>query len=91
MSKHDITLPGGLHPDTAKLVVEFAEALAAKLHRGEKKYGYSNLWKEDDWQQECSDKLVEHVQKGDPLDVAAYCAFMWHHDWKTSITVNLRG
>jgi DNA repair exonuclease SbcCD ATPase subunit len=28
---------------------------------------------------ECRVKLREHVEKGDPLDVAAYCAFLWYH------------
>ena len=77
--------PNGLHPQTADLVARFAEALAAKLHKAEKKYGYSNGWLDDDWQRLCATKLVEHVQKGDPRDVAAYCAFMWHHGWRTSL------
>ena len=77
--------PNGLHPQTADLVARFAQALAEKLHKAEKKYGYSNGWLDDDWQRECANKLVEHVQKGDPRDVAAYCAFMWHHGWRTSL------
>lgn len=24
------------------------------------------------------------MTKGDPLDVAAYCAFAWHHGWPTA-------
>lgn len=28
--------------------------------------------------------LAEHVAKGDPRDVAAYCAFAWHHGWSTA-------
>lgn len=58
--------PNGLHPQTADLVARFAQALAEKLHKAEKKYGYSNGWLDDDWQRECANKLVEHVQKGDP-------------------------
>jgi hypothetical protein len=27
--------------------------------------------------------LSQHIAKGDPRDVAAYCAFMWYHSWKT--------
>jgi hypothetical protein len=27
---------------------------------------------------------LEHVAKGDPRDVAAYCAFLWHHGERTA-------
>ncbi len=81
-----VKLPDGLHPDTADLVARFASALGEKLHKAEQKYGYSNAWKTDEhWRDECAEKLIDHVAKGDPRDVAAYCAFMWHHGWRTSI------
>lgn len=85
MKELTVKLPDNLHPQTAELVARFAEALAAKLHKAEQKYGYSDGWMRDDWRGECADKLVEHVQKGDPRDVAAYCAFMWHHGWRCSL------
>ena len=83
-----IMIPNKLHPDTAKLVAEFATALANKLMRSQEKYEYAAEWKHDDWEDECADRLIEHVQKGDPLDVAAYAAFMWHHHWKTRLVVH---
>lgn len=84
--QYTIEIPSGLHPDTGDLVARFSVALAEKLHKAEQKYGYDNGWKEDDnWGEECMGKLLEHIEKGDPIDVAAYCAFMWHHGWKTSI------
>lgn len=82
-----VHVPADLHADTVDLVARFAAALAEKLHKAEKKYGYSNRWSEDDWQRECAEKLIEHVTKGDPRDVAAYCAFMWHHGWRTSLQI----
>ncbi|ELY6345166.1 hypothetical protein SNQ56_002092 [Cronobacter muytjensii] len=76
-------IPGGLHPATADLVLRFATALAEKLHKAEQKYGYSDNWQQRDWYHDCLQSLWEHIKKGDPRDVAAYCAFMWHHGWKT--------
>lgn len=73
-----------LHEDTRKLVMEFAVALADKLAEAEKKYGYSNGWKNTDWLDECRIKLLEHTAKGDPRDVAAYCAFLWYHNSHTA-------
>lgn len=72
-----------LHPDTADLVERFAVALARKLYAAQEKYKYGNEWKNPDWELECRVSLQEHIAKGDPLDVAAYCAFMWYHNWPT--------
>jgi len=74
----------GLHPTTADLVRRFAEALADKLRAAEQKYGYSDGWASPDWMDECRQHLLEHVKKGDPRDVAAYCAFLWHHGASTT-------
>lgn len=76
--------PGGLHPRTADLVLRFSAALAAKLFAAQQKYGYSDGWADSDWLDECRAKLLEHVDKGDPRDVANYCAFLWHHGASTA-------
>lgn len=73
-----------LHPATADLVRRFADALAAKLRRAEAKYGWTDGWARDDWADQCRSDLTAHVTKGDPLDVAAYAAFCWHHGWSTT-------
>lgn len=73
----------GLHPSTMALVNDFATALAEKLHKAELKYGYSNAWINNGWMTECLAEFHRHIAKGDPRDVAAYCAFMWYHGWKT--------
>jgi hypothetical protein len=78
--------PCDLHPATADLVRRFSVALAEKLAAAEKKYGYSDGWCDPDWMDECRAKLLEHVSKGDPRDVAAYCAFLWHHGESTTAT-----
>lgn len=80
---HTILLPDTLHVDTAALVERFAEALAKKLLAAQKKYGYTNKWMEPQWGQLCQRELIDHVFKGDPLDVAAYAAFCWYHGWST--------
>ncbi|MDQ5959014.1 MAG: hypothetical protein QG592_92, partial [Pseudomonadota bacterium] len=73
-----------LHPATADLVRRFSQALAEKLAAAEAKYGYSDGWAFPDWMDECRAKLMEHIAKGDPRDVAAYCAFLWHHGASTA-------
>lgn len=82
---HPIHLPADLHPATADLVARFAVALAEKLHAAEQKYGYSAGWADAGWMDECRADLIEHVHKGDPRDVAAYCAFLWHHGERTAL------
>lgn len=74
----------GLHPRTSLLVRQLAIAMAQKLRRAEEKYGYSDGWAAANWEEKCRAKLMEHIAKGDPLDVAAYCAFMFFHGWSTS-------
>jgi hypothetical protein len=74
----------GLHQDTQTLVRRFAAALAEKLAAAEQKYGYSNGWARNDWMDECRAHLRQHIEKGDPRDVAAYCAFLWHHGESTA-------
>ena len=79
-------MPKDLHPATKELVFSFAMALADKLYAAEQKYGYSDGWKTDDWMDECRRKLREHIGKGDPRDVAAYCAFLWYHKESTKLS-----
>ncbi|EEE04603.1 hypothetical protein [Burkholderia multivorans] len=83
----DPVIPAELHHDTAKLVRRFARALANKLLAAQRKYGYSDNWMRDDWADECRAELMRHIQKGDPRDVAAYCAFLWHHNELTASPV----
>lgn len=78
-----LTNGAALHPATVNLVVRFARALSKKLAAAETKYGYSDGWLSPDWMDECRAKLMDHIVKGDPRDVAAYCAFLWHHGAST--------
>lgn len=78
-----IKIPDGLHFQTAALVLEFASALAQKLRAAEIKYDYTNGWATDDWGSVCRMEIRRHLEKGDPLDVAAFAAFMWKRGWST--------
>ncbi|AOV13607.1 MULTISPECIES: hypothetical protein [Klebsiella] len=78
-----VVVPEGVNPETTDLVLRFASALADKLYKAEQKYGRSTDWMKDDWYDDCLQSLWEHIEKGDPRDVAAYCAFMWWHGWST--------
>jgi hypothetical protein len=73
-----------LHPETRRLVQDFADALAEKLIKAQQKYGRKDDWRIDDWEADCRAELMRHIEKGDPLDVAAYCAFMWRRGWSTT-------
>lgn len=81
--KSILSVPPELHPDTQKLVTDFCTALAEKLYKAQLKYGHSDNWSYANWEIECQTAFHEHIAKGDPRDVAAYCAFMWYHGWRT--------
>jgi hypothetical protein len=63
------------------LVARFSAALLEKLRSADTKGRHG--WAEDDWREACQRGLTNRVAKGDPRDVAAYCAFLWHHGWPT--------
>jgi hypothetical protein len=66
------------------LVDRFSEALRDKLYASEKKYNWRGGWKKGDWHSDLLRDLRKHIEKGDPRDVAAYCAFAWWHQWSLS-------
>jgi hypothetical protein len=74
----------GKEDPLADLVAGFSAAMLEKLRAAEKKYGWGDGWRRNDWQESCQRQLQEHLAKGDPRDVANYCAFMWHHGWSTT-------
>lgn len=83
-------IPADLNRTTAHLLLRFATAVADKLTHAQRKYGWTDNWLRGGWREECQRHLLEHLAKGDPRDVAAYCAFLWHHEWPTvAATVGL--
>lgn len=83
LESRSIDVPARLNPATKRLLLWFAEALGKKLRRNEVKYGYSDGWLTADWQELCLKEFHQHIAKGDPIDVAIYCAFMWYRGWNT--------
>ena len=79
----EVSVPVDLHPATKSLVQMFAAAMASKLREAEEKYGYSDGWRTQDWEDECRQHMLDHMNKGDPRDVAIYAAFMWRRGWST--------
>lgn len=87
-----INIPAELHPDTEKLVIDTAQAMAAKLVKAQEKYGYDNGWKVQDWswnREECLSSLYQHLSKGDPLDCINYLAFMLANGWHTALPLGM--
>lgn len=74
--RHTLHLPLDLHPATQDLVRNFAEALGEKLYGAQVKYGWTDGWRTANVL-ELQAELMNHVAKGDPRDVAAFCAFLW--------------
>lgn len=66
----------GTHPDDSA-VDAFAEAMKEKLAaaRANGRDGWQSCSPDD-----LSHMLREHVEKGDPRDVANFCMFLWHMD-----------
>ncbi|MGE9312868.1 hypothetical protein ACLOAU_14565 [Niabella sp. CJ426] len=77
-----------LHPDSSNLLKHCFEELRLKMIKNQEKYGYGNEWLTEEWEQECRDNMMEHIQKGDPRDVAIYALFMMYRGWSTKSEPN---
>jgi len=75
-----------LHPDSVRLLEITFEELRLKMIKSQKKYGYTNGWLTSNWEDECREQLIQHLYKGDPLDVAIYALFMIYRGWSTNPT-----
>ncbi len=79
-----VNVPVALHAESKQLIERVGEAMARKLRASEVKYGWRDDWARDEWEAECRRQLLIHIDKGDPVDVAIYAAFMHVRGWKTS-------
>ena len=73
-----------LHPDSEQLLKVCFEEIRQKMIKSQKKYGWSNEWLTQDWEDECRKQMIEHFKKGDPRDVAIYSIFMIYRGWSTN-------
>ena len=62
----------------------FADTLLANLRAAEDKYGYGDAWRREGWRAQLLKDIRDHLAKGDPRDVAAYCAFAHWHGWSVA-------
>ena len=85
MSTKTFAVPAALSLHTADLVKKFAEEMAHKLYKAEQK-GRGG-WESNTWEGACRQALHEHIGKGDPIDVANFLAFMWHHGWPINLDI----
>lgn len=68
-------------PDLLLLTL-FAMVLDRKWEIARLKHGYEgDTWRSSDWEALWRQELFDHIAKGDPRDVAIYCAFGWYHGW----------
>lgn len=90
-----IFLPPDIHPSTAKTIVTMSVDLAEKLYKSQVKYGLDRGWRYPPStdkgvgsgrffmnREECVDALINHINKGDHIDVIAYVMFMRDMGWE---------
>jgi hypothetical protein len=77
---HQPTAPRDTPSATDDLIDRFAAVLKAKASAAETKYGWNDGWLNPDAVDDMRASLYRHLAKGDPRDVAIYCAFLWHHE-----------
>ena len=87
MNTKTFAVPAALSLHTADLVKKFAEEMAHKLYKAEQK-GRGG-WESNTWEGACRQALFEHIEKGDPIDVANFLAFMWHHGWPIQLDIHI--
>lgn len=78
-----VAVPRDLHVETKRLIQAFAVAVADKARDAEIKHGFGDDWLFSLTETGCRIDLLGHLAKGDPRDVAMYCAFMWARGWET--------
>lgn len=74
-----------LEAELRQLCNKFADKMYAKMIKSEEKYNFNGRWKWDYQIPKMQQALAEHVNKGDPIDVANFCAFLDYHGASTNV------
>lgn len=70
---------------SARMLTRFFIGVVEKFLAAEEKHGWKDEWTRIGEQREkFIAELQRHVQKGDPRDVAIYCAIAQHYGWSTN-------
>ncbi len=75
-----------LHPETERLVDEFAQALKRRLLLAQLEGTFIHQWMNPEWRDQALERLKKNIAADQPLDVAAYAAFFWRHGWSMKAT-----
>lgn len=59
------------------MIDEFARAIKRKFIQARTVKGRTG-WDERDWSAACIEQMKAHCDKGDPVDVALFAAFLWN-------------
>lgn len=78
-TREGVKAEDALSSDMRDLLDRFNCAVREKLARSQAKYGYTDDWADAERVDRMQAALAAHIAKGDPVDVVAYCAFLWHH------------
>jgi len=73
--------------DINRLCIETVTAMEHKLLVSELKRNFQGSWASPDWQETFNEHFIEHVKKGDPIDVIIYGAFAAYHGWSLEQTI----
>lgn len=91
--KNVIEFPSDLHEDSVYFCSNLAKLVAMKMLANQRKYGFTNEWLDiKNWNggfDGIRAQLVEHLAKGDPLDVIIYAGFLQFFEERTAPVDNI--
>jgi hypothetical protein len=76
------TWPATMSPASRAMLENFFISVVRKFEIAEAKHNWQDAWRDAD-KTLLQAALAGHVRKGDPIDVAIYCAICEVHGWPT--------
>lgn len=77
-----LDVPAEMSAESAKMLDAFFEATLEKFVAAQRKHNWEDDWKDAEMRI-LQNEALHHLVKGDPRDVAIYCAICHHHNWPT--------